>query len=114
MGEFLDSLARYATLDACTLVLPSHGLPFQGLHARVSALREHHRVRLERVTQACGVTQGPQRAVDVLPVLFDRTFDDHHLLFAMGEAIAHLNALWLQGDLHRELGADGVYRFRPA
>ena len=37
VGEFLDSLARYATLDACTLVLPSHGLPFQGLHARVSA-----------------------------------------------------------------------------
>ena len=30
------------------------------------------------------------------------------------EAIAHLNALWLQGDLVREFGADGVYRFRAA
>ena len=111
VGEFLDSLARYATLDACTLVLPSHGLPFQGLHARVSALREHHRVRLERVTQACGVTQGPQRAVDVLPVLFDRTFDDHHLLFAMGEAIAHLNCLMHRGVLRRSVNGSGNYQF---
>jgi hypothetical protein len=32
----------------------------------------------------------------------------------MGESIAHLNALWLRGELKRELGDDGVLRFSPA
>ena len=108
VGEFLDSLARYATLDANTLVLPSHGLPFHGLHARVDALHEHHRTRLDRLTAAC-VT--PQAAVDVLPVLFERKFDDHHLLFAMGEAIAHLNYLMHRGTLRRFVNSGGTYQF---
>ena len=80
VGDFLNSLTRYAALDANTLVLPSHGLPFHGMHARIAALHEHHRVRLARVTQAC---VAPQSAADVLPLLFERKFDDHHLLFAM-------------------------------
>jgi hypothetical protein len=33
----------------------------------------------------------------------------------MGESIAHLNYLWLQGRLSRSRGADGVFRFlRPS
>ena len=32
MKEYLDSLARLEALPADTLVLPSHGLPFRGLH----------------------------------------------------------------------------------
>ncbi|MEQ1774913.1 MAG: MBL fold metallo-hydrolase [Burkholderiales bacterium] len=109
VGEFLDSLTRYAALDANTLVLPSHGLPFHGLHARVETLREHHHSRLERLTEAC-VT--PQSAADVLPVLFDRKFDDHHLLFAMGEAIAHLNHLMHRGILRRITDGNGGYQFQ--
>jgi len=109
VGDFLDSLTRYAALPPETLVLPSHGLPFRGLHARVDALHEHHRVRLTRVTQACA---SPQRAVDVLPVLFDRTFDDHHVLFAMGEAIAHLNYLTHRGTLRRTFDGSGHHQFQ--
>ena len=109
VGEFLDSLTRYATLDANTLVLPSHGLPFHGMHARIDALREHHRSRLERLRDAC-IT--PQTAADILPVLFDRKFDDHHLLFAMGEGIAHLNYLMHRGALRRIVNSNGNYRFQ--
>ena len=109
VGQFLDSLTRYAMLPANTLVLPSHGLPFHGLHARVDALREHHRVRLERLTAACVI---PQSAADILPVLFDRKFDDHHLLFAMGEGIAHLNYLMHRGQLHRSVNNSGNYLFQ--
>jgi hypothetical protein len=29
----------------------------------------------------------------------------------MGEAIAHLNHLWLAGEAVRCLGADGIWRF---
>ncbi len=112
VGDFLASLKRYAVLAAPaanTLVLPAHGLPFRGLHTRVDALHAHHRVRLENVTAAC---VSPQRAVDVLPVLFDREFNDHHLIFAMGEAIAHLNHLMHLGTLQRDLDGAGHYRFQ--
>ena len=109
VGDFLDSLTNYTALPPETLVLPSHGLPFYGIKARVNALYEHHRTRLTRVTTACAT---PRTAVDVLPVLFDRHFDDHHLLFAMGEAIAHLNYLMHRGTLRRTTDADGHYYFQ--
>lgn len=109
---YLNSLARYLHLPADTLVLPSHGKPFTGLHARIDQLREHHDERLDEVMAACAAE--PTHAAGLLPVLFKRKLDLHQTTFAMGEAIAHLNALWLQGDLVRERGADGVLRFRPA
>ena len=49
MQEYLDALARLEALPADTLVLPSHGLPFHGLHARLAQLREHHLSRLDDV-----------------------------------------------------------------
>jgi len=36
MKEYLDSLTRFETLPADTLVLPSHGLPFRALHTRLA------------------------------------------------------------------------------
>ena len=48
----------------------------------------------------------------LLPVLFKRALDLHQTTFAMGESIAHLNALWLAGELGRTLGDDGVIRFQ--
>jgi glyoxylase-like metal-dependent hydrolase (beta-lactamase superfamily II) len=109
---YLDSLSRYLDLPADTLVLPSHGKPFRGLHARIDQLREHHDERLAEVIAAC--TAEPTHAAGLLPVLFKRKLDLHQTTFAMGESIAHLNALWLRGELRRDLGADGVYRFVPA
>ena len=29
----------------------------------------------------------------------------------MGETVAHLHLLWFAGQVRRELGADGIYRF---
>jgi hypothetical protein len=34
------------------------------------------------------------------------------MTFAMGEAIAHLHALFFDDRLRREMGEDGVYRFQ--
>ena len=39
---FLSSISRMRELPADTLVLPSHGKPFKGLHERVRQLVEHH------------------------------------------------------------------------
>src|SRR5450830_430217 len=109
---FLDSVDRFATLPADTLTLPSHGKPFRGLQQRIRQLHEHHRDRLEEVLQAC--QEGPCCGADILPVMFKRPLDLHQTSFAMGEAVAHLHALWCQGLLRRALGADGIYRFSAA
>ena len=106
---FLDSLDKFLPLPKDTLVLPSHGKPFTGLHERVQQLNDHHRDRLAEVMQACGTA--PCSAMDIIPVLFTRALDLHQMTFAMGEAVAHLHRLWFAGQLQRERGADGVYRF---
>ena len=106
---YLASIERMRALPADTLVLPSHGKPFRGLHARIDQLIAHHDERFDAVLEACA--REPQTAASLLPVLFRRALDLHQTTFAMGESIAHLNALWQRGRLRRELGADGVYRF---
>ena len=112
LSLFLDSLGRYLPLPADTLVLPSHGKPFTGLHERIRQLHTHHDDRLAEVTQAC--SHRPCSAADILPVLFPRALDLHQTTFAMGEAVAHLHRLWFAGTLQRRLDDDGVLRFSPA
>jgi glyoxylase-like metal-dependent hydrolase (beta-lactamase superfamily II) len=109
LALFLASIDKFRQLPADTLVLPSHGKPFRGVHRRIEQLHEHHRDRLADVLQAC--KERPSTAAEMLPVLFKRTLDLHQTTFAMGEAVAHLHALWFQGKLRRAQGADGVYRF---
>jgi glyoxylase-like metal-dependent hydrolase (beta-lactamase superfamily II) len=108
LGDFLDSLDRFAGLDPDTLVLPSHGLPFRGMRPRIDALKAHHAARLATLAQVC---DSEKTAAELLPALFRREFNDYQLLFAMGETIAHLNHLWHRGELRRSAGPDGVWRF---
>ena len=44
--------------------------------------------------------------------MFKRKLDLHQLTFAMGEALAHLHALYFDGKLVRSTGDDGVIRFK--
>jgi glyoxylase-like metal-dependent hydrolase (beta-lactamase superfamily II) len=111
LRRFLDSLARFEALPPETLALPSHGLPFVGIRARVRALREHHAARLAELEHAAA--GNALTAAAALPVLFRRTLDVQQRLFAMGEAIAHLNHLWHAGRLERS-SADGIYHFSHA
>jgi glyoxylase-like metal-dependent hydrolase (beta-lactamase superfamily II) len=106
---FLASIDKFRRLPADTLVLPSHGKPFTGLGQRLTQLADHHAERFAEVLAACA--EAPQCAADLLPLLFRRKLDLHQTTFAMGEAIAHLHALWHAGRLRRERGADGVWRF---
>lgn len=109
---FLDSLARYRELPADVLVLPSHGMPFRGAHARVAELEAHHRTRFEALEQA--LSHGARSAGELLDVLFRRPLDVHQTFFAMGEAIAHLHYLHYAGRATRALGPDGVMRYAKA
>lgn len=108
---YLESLQKFDKLPADTLVLPSHGKPFRGLHTRLAQLREHHRLRLAEVEQAC---VNAKSAADIVPIMFQRALDVHQLGFAMGEALAHLHKLWYDGVLARETGTDLIIRFRSA
>jgi glyoxylase-like metal-dependent hydrolase (beta-lactamase superfamily II) len=112
LALFLTSLKRFDPLPAETVVLPSHGKPFTGLHARTRQLHAHHDERLADVVAAC--TDRACHAADLLPVLFKRKLDLHQTTFAMGESIAHLHALWHAGKLQRRAGDDGVWRFSAA
>ncbi|MEJ6000833.1 MBL fold metallo-hydrolase [Paucibacter soli] len=109
LSLYLDSVRRMLSLPAETLVLPSHGKPFRGLHARVDQLLQHHDERLAEVLQACAAK--PCHAAELLELMFKRKLDLHQTTFAMGESVAHLNALWLAGRLRRSRDENGVYRF---
>ena len=92
LGWFIESLHELAReIPAETLVLPSHGLPFTGVQARVTALCAHHEDRLRALEEAC--ENAPKSAAELLETLFQRALDTHQTMFAMGEAIAHLNQL---------------------
>jgi glyoxylase-like metal-dependent hydrolase (beta-lactamase superfamily II) len=106
---FLESLGRFEICREDTLVLPSHGRPFRGLHTRLAQLRAHHLERLEVVLAACG--QSPHTAAQMVPVMFERRFDTHQLTFALGEALAHLHSLWYAGRVRRLIDDAGVIRF---
>jgi glyoxylase-like metal-dependent hydrolase (beta-lactamase superfamily II) len=109
---FLESIARYRELPPDVLVLPSHGRPFRGAHARVRQLEAHHEARFQELRQA--LRQAPKSAGELLGVLFRRPLDTHQTFFAMGEAIAHLHYLYYAGQARRAVGDDGVMRYASA
>lgn len=109
VGRFLTSIRKFCSLPADTLVLPSHGLPFRGIAARVAQLEAHH---AERDAQLLDVLEVPHTASELLPVLFSRPLDRHQLMFALAEAIAHLNHLVATGRARRLHDARGVIRFQ--
>jgi glyoxylase-like metal-dependent hydrolase (beta-lactamase superfamily II) len=108
---YLDSLRRFRPLPEDTLVLPSHGLPFRGLHHRLDHLQHHHD---DRLTETVHAIAEPLTAAELVPVLFRRKLDTHQLGFAIGEALAHLHYLEAEGQAAELVGADGVHRFRKA
>jgi glyoxylase-like metal-dependent hydrolase (beta-lactamase superfamily II) len=109
LRDFLVSLARLEQCSAGTLVLPSHGRPFRGLHRRISAVRAHHMEQLESLRVACGE---PKTAFELVPVMFGRTLRGFHRFLALGETLAHLHYLWHGGELARSTDESGVIRFQ--
>lgn len=109
LGDWLRSLAAIRErVPEDALVLPSHGEPFHGAHARLDALIRGHRKALSRLERTLAE---PRRAVDVFSALFARPVGDGLLGMATGEALAHLNHLEREGRASRSRDADGVDRW---
>lgn len=107
---WFESLHRLKTLlPDDVLVLPSHGKPFRGVMGRLDALIDEHEVGLAKLREIC---REPKRAVDVFPALFKSKISDGNLIMATGEAIAHLNYLWYEGELEVARVEDGVRWYR--
>ena len=108
LRSFFDTLNELRLLPSETLVLPSHGLPFYGLHDRIDDLLAHHQQRCDQILDACAT---PQSASDLFSVLFKRELDAQQLSFALGESLAHAKYLCNLGSL-TELGDQAVVQFQ--
>jgi glyoxylase-like metal-dependent hydrolase (beta-lactamase superfamily II) len=107
---FLDSNRRLAQICGDALVLPSHNLPFFGLHARIKALESLRQERLARIESELKRT--PQTAAALVPALFGDLYNDEVGL-ALGEVIALLHHLVEQGRAER-LAENGRIVFERA
>ncbi len=112
LGTYLTDLAALRDMVADdVLILPGHGLPFHGLHARIQELIGHHAQRCDGVAEFCRAE--PLTVADLVPLLFDRVLDAHQTGFAFGEVLAHVNYMLDRNELKSEYDAGGVQRVRP-
>jgi glyoxylase-like metal-dependent hydrolase (beta-lactamase superfamily II) len=108
LDAYLTTLPQFKQLPVNTKVLPSHKLPFTGLHVRVDELIMHHQAHLSALRDLC---QQGQSVKSCLPTLFKRELNPHNMFFAIAEALAHLNYLYYQGECSKELNQDGQWIF---
>jgi glyoxylase-like metal-dependent hydrolase (beta-lactamase superfamily II) len=108
LGDWLASIEKFRALPDTLLVLPAHGEPFYGLHARLNRLEQGHREGLNRLHAHIAVE--PRRAVDCFGMLFKRAIDESLLNLATGEAMAHLRHLEVTGRAQKEV-RDGVWYY---
>ncbi len=113
LADWIASIEHLrATLGDGLLVLPAHGDPFRGLHARLDRLAGGHEKGLIRLRRS--LADSPKRAIDVFGALFARPIDSKGELLGMatGESLAHINHLLARGEASFETGPDGVRRYR--
>ena len=108
LSDYLGSLPRFAALPRDSLVLPSHGLPFHGLHARLEQLRAHHE---ERLAELLAHMREPQSAFALATLIFERAMQEDQGRFALAETLAHLHYGETIGVVERLVQGDDAVRF---
>lgn len=109
LGEWFDSIARLRRhVPDDVLVLPGHGDPFTGLHARLDAMDREHRERLDELHAFLAERR---TAIDCFARLFRRAIGPEMLGMATGESLAHLRRLEVEGRAVRT-SEDGVWWYR--
>lgn len=66
MTQAIEGWGRLSSLPPGAVVLPSHGMPFTGLHARVDELTGHYDNRLELLTKAASIPISPYDAFETI------------------------------------------------
>jgi glyoxylase-like metal-dependent hydrolase (beta-lactamase superfamily II) len=112
LRRYLESLDKFAALPRETTILPSHKVPFEGLHNRLDQLGHHHDAQLAACLAAC---IEPHTAFEVSRVMYPQELDSMHRSLAVSETLAHLNYLINEGKIGRR-EVDGVWHYcqKPA
>lgn len=114
LSDWLESLATLRRrVPDDVLVLPSHGKPFRGLHARIEQLQADAWGALDRLR--AGLHE-PARAIDLFTLLFSTAVcndDPTRFTLATGETLACLNHLLLRGEVTASLDEQGVAWYAP-
>ena len=108
LSMYLSTLDQFKSLPSETHVLPSHKLPFTGLHTRVDELKAHHASHLDNLMAFC---TEPRTVKDVMPVMFQRRLNPHNMFFAIAEALSHMNYLTNIGKLSKVVNEQGQWEF---
>jgi glyoxylase-like metal-dependent hydrolase (beta-lactamase superfamily II) len=108
LAEYLGSLHRFRELPADALVLPSHGLPFVGLHTRLDQLQHHHELRLDHLAR---LMDGPRTTMELTHGLFPKAVAQGQGRHALAETIAHAHYLIGRGRAVRATMDDGRILF---
>jgi len=112
LKDFIESIDKLeARLPEDVLVLPAHGKPFRGAHARLEALRKEH---MDKLGALLDNSTEPRRVIDVFADLFGAAINDNNRIMATGEALAHLHYLRNTSDLVVERDAEGIDWYRRA
>ena len=108
LAEYLASLDRFRKLPGDALVLPSHGLPFHGLHVRVEELSYHHELRLTALLE---LMAAPSTAMTLARGLFPKPVAEGQGRHAFAETLAHAHYLVETGAAQRSIGPHGRILF---
>ena len=87
-------------------IFPGHDWPFQNGGVRAQQLIDHHNHRLDLLSAAA--KKAPLTVWSAMDELFGRTFGDHEMYFASGEARVHLNYLVAVGRLNKRCNDRGI------
>lgn len=108
LADYLTSLKRLKKIPDDVLVLPSHGLPFHGLHVRIAELEQHHDKRLDQLR---ALLTKPKTAVALAEGLFEKAMAEGQTILALAETLAHIHYLVGRGDAKRATAKSGLVTF---
>lgn len=107
LDEWLQSCATLQThVDNDRLILGGHKLPFRGGKLRLQQLIDNHANSLKRLLD---YLETPRLAGQCFDILFKRKIGAAEYTLALGEALAHLNYLYLRGKISRDIDQQGLW-----
>ncbi|MFK7802774.1 MAG: MBL fold metallo-hydrolase [Anaerolineae bacterium] len=95
LGTYLESLKKISRVPGIRLGLPGHEKVIEDMYGRIEEIRTFHEGRLEKVLNIC---HEPKTMLEVSKELFGKV-EHYHQLLAIEEAGAHVEYLYLRGEL---------------
>lgn len=105
LGEYLEALERIRRMDPAR-VLPGHGEPWSDAVGRIDTMERHHERRKSQIEEI--VAAGEMSAWDVALEVWGRRDNIYDTRLALQEALAHLQALAVEGRVEKLVSASAV------